>query len=72
MAESGGRENGTSNYLVAIRGYWLPAENHLGDFFFSRIHYPQVGGNSIHGDECYCVMAYVIYYKGHIYLVRGS
>ena len=29
MAGSGGRDNGTSSYLVVTRGRWLPVEDHL-------------------------------------------
>jgi len=36
MAGSGGGNNGTSSYLVAVRGCWLLAEDHLGEIFSPR------------------------------------
>jgi len=44
MIGSGGGDSGTSSYLVAARGCWLPTEDNLGENF-SYIHYAQVVGN---------------------------
>ena len=31
MVGSDSGDNGTSSYLVAVKGYWLMAEDHLGE-----------------------------------------